>query len=186
MDSGVSVRKNTMTKTKLIISIVLPLTLVTLAGTKPLEAQGIKHENMQFEIGYKTVDRVEILENFFSKYNSPLRGNAKTFVAVADEYGIDYKLLPSISCMESTCGKNLIEGSYNPFGWGVYGNQHIAFDDYDHAIKTVGEGLHKNYFSKGFDTTYKIAPIYTPPNSNNWYRGVSWFEKQIDLVASNI
>lgn len=179
-------KQSKMTKLKIISSIFLPLTLITLAGTKPLEANEINSNNMAFTIGHKTVDRVEILENFFDKYNSPLKESAETFVKVADEYGIDYKLLPSISCMESTCGKFLIEGSNNPFGWGVYGNQHIAFETYDEAIETVGEGLHENYFSKGFDTTYKIAPIYTPPNSHNWYRGVSWFENQIDLVASTI
>ncbi len=183
-------KKNTVgalnSKLSIISSIVLPLTLVTLAGTKPLKAAEVKSNNMAYQIEYKTVDRVAILENFFDKYNSPLKGNAETFVKVADEYGIDYKLLPSISCMESTCGKFLIEGSHNPFGWGVYGNQYIAFENYDEAIQTVGEGLHKNYFSKGLDTTYEIAPVYTPPNSHNWYRGVSWFEKQIDIVAASI
>jgi len=140
-------------------------------------------KNMGFQIGYAKVDRVETLESFFDKYNSPLKGTAPKFIEVADKYNLDYTLLPSISCMESTCGKNLIEGSYNPFGWGVYGNQYIAFESYEEAIETVGEGLYEGYFSKGLDTPQKIAPVYTPPNSYNWYRGVTFFSNQINDLA---
>lgn len=160
--------------------------LITLAGTSVLDnaqAKGSKLNNPDFEIEYKRVDREEVLEIFFERYNSPLKPNAETFVDVADKYGIDYRLLPAISCMESTCGKFLIEDSYNPFGWGVYGNTYIDFDSYDEAIKVVGEGLNKNYFSKGYDTLKEIAPIYTPPNSTNWYRGVKFFTNEIDKIA---
>ena len=135
------------------------------------------------EIEYIRVDRVASLEKFFEKYKSPLIGSASTFVAVADLYDIDYRLLPSISCMESTCGKFLIEGSYNPFGWGIHGNNFIAFNSYDEAIQVVGEGLNKGYFSKGFDTIEEIAPIYTPPNPHNWARGVRFFSNQITAIA---
>jgi hypothetical protein len=88
--------------------------------------------------------------------------------------------------MESTCGKFLIEGSYNPFGWGIYGSNVIYFKNYDEAIKTVGEGLNKGYFSKGYNTLEKIAPIYTPPNSRNWANGVQWFSNEIDKAADKI
>lgn len=170
---------------KLINSIVLPLTLVTLVGLQPVEAAKETPKNMSFEIGYKKVDRVEVLEDFFSKYKSPLKENAKKFVEVADKYGMDYRLLPAISCMESTCGKHLLEGTYNPFGWGIYGKNFIAFESYDKAIEKVGEGIHKNYIARGFDTVSEIAPIYTPPNSHNWAKGVNWFSNQIDNIAFN-
>ena len=146
-------------------------------------AENLKPKNMAFEIGHKQVNRVEVLEKFFEKYKSPLKENAQTFVAVADKYGIDYTLLPSISCQESTCAKFLIEGSYNPFGWGVYGNQHIAFESYDQAIEAVGEGLYKGYFSKGLDELHEIAPVYTPPSNGSWYRGVTYFSNQIGDIA---
>jgi beta-N-acetylglucosaminidase len=123
------------------------------------------------------------LEKFLEKYKSPLKENAETFVQIADKYKIDYKLLPAIACMESTCGKALIEGTYNPFGWGIYGNHYISFESYDNAIEHVAKEMHKNYISRGFDTITEIAPIYTPPNSKNWARGVQWFSNQIDLVA---
>lgn len=168
------------------INLILFTSLaITFAGSKPAEAEAkvVKPQNMQFEIGYKKVDRVAALEKFFDKYKSPLRGHAKTFVEVADKYGIDYTLLPSISCQESTCAKFLIEGTYNPFGWGIYGNNFIAFESYDEAIQEVGKGLYKGYFSRGLDELHEIAPVYTPPSNGSWYRGVTYFSNQIGDIA---
>lgn len=174
-----------MIKTIRKISLILiALTLVILAGFAPTDTtRALEPENMAFDIGYKRVDRVAILERFFAEFNSPLESNAKTFVRVADEYNIDFALLPAIACQESTCGKFVIADSHNPFGWGIYGNQHIAFDSYEQAIEEVGAGLHAGYFSKGYDTLAEIAPIYTPPSNGSWYRGVTWFESQIGDIA---
>jgi len=139
----------------------------------------IEDSKMNFRVEYKKVDRKEALTKFFERYNSPLVNNVDKFIEVADIYGIDYRLIPSISCMESTCGKVLIKDSYNPFGWGIYGTNVIYFKNYDEAIKVVGEGLNKGYFAKGYDTVEEIAPIYTPPNHYNWKNGVTFFMNQI-------
>jgi hypothetical protein len=175
-------QKMTRNVTKVIL-IVLTLTLVILAGFSPVNEKVLETQNMAFEIGFKQVDRVEVLEKFFEKFNSPLAENSETFVRVADEYGIDYTLLPSIACQESTCAKFLIEGTYNPFGWGIYGDNYISFDSYDDAIEGVGKGLNDGYFAKGYDTLAEIAPIYTPPSNGSWYRGVNWFSSQIGDIA---
>lgn len=131
------------------------------------------------------VKKVRALEKFFESYKSPLKAHSKTFVAVAEKYNMDYRLLPAISCMESSCGKNLIEGSYNPFGWGIYGSNAIYFKNYDEAIETVGKGIKANYIEKGFDTPQKIAPIYTPPNHGNWLSGVTFFMEKIEPNADS-
>lgn len=131
------------------------------------------------------VEKVVNLEKFFKKNNSPLVNHSETFVEVAEKYGLDYRLLPAISCMESSCGKYLIEGSYNPFGWGIYGTNAIYFEDYDEAIETVGKGLKDNYLSRGFDTPQKIAPVYTPPNHVNWLNGVTYFMNSIENISDN-
>lgn len=128
------------------------------------------------------LSRKEVLEKFFEKYNSPLEENAQTFVEIADLYGIDYRILPAIACIESTCGKNIIEGSYNPFGWGIYGTNYIAFSSFDEAIKTVGEGLNKGYFSNGLDTVEEIALVYTPSNSYHWASNVKQFMYEMDSI----
>ncbi|MCA9308209.1 MAG: hypothetical protein R3B92_00395 [Patescibacteria group bacterium] len=139
-------------------------------------------EDDAFIIEGVKVDRVKTLETFFKKYNSPLAAHAQTFVNVADQYNIDYRLLPAISCMESTCAKFMPHESNNPFGWGVYGNSYISFANYDEAIETVGAGLNKGYFSKGLDTIEEIAPVYTPPNYVHWQSGVKYFTNKISEI----
>ena len=124
--------------------------------------------------------RTEALEGFFEEVNSPLKDQSDTFVEVADKYGLDYKLLPAISCIESSCGVKLIEGSYNPFGWGIYGNNAIYFESWEDAIETVGKGIRENYVSRGFNTPEKMAPIYTPPNSAKWLYAVKSFMYRIE------
>lgn len=169
-------------KTKITL-LILPMFLSIFTAFNAVLASNdnvlANSKSMTFEIGAKKIDRKQALTEFFELYNSPLIENVDTFIEIADKYEIDYRLIPAISCMESTCGKFLIEGSYNPFGWGIYGNNAIYFKNYDEAIKTVGEGLNKGYFAKGLNTVDKIAPVYTPPNSHNWKNGVNFFIKRI-------
>lgn len=162
--------------TLLIVAIALTANFVVFAFQEKKE---IKKYEVSFEVEFKQVNRKKALEGFFNKYNSPLKGNVDKFIEVADRYKIDYRIIPSISCMESTCGKFVIKDTYNPFGWGIYGNNAIYFKNYDEAIEVVGEGLNKGYFAKGYDTVEEIAPIYTPPNSTNWKNGVSFFMNEI-------
>jgi hypothetical protein len=141
------------------------------------------------EIDTGKEDKVNALKEFFEKQNSPLLENAKTFVDVAEKYNLDYRLLPAIACMESSCGKRLIPGSYNPFGWGIYGNNAIHFKSFDDAIETVGKGIHEKYVSRGLETPEEMAPVYTPPNPVKWKNGVNFFigkiedPKRIDVTA---
>ncbi len=152
-----------------------------LAAAEPAEIALVK-----VTIEFKEVNREEVLKAFFEDLKSPLAPHAKTFIEVADKYGLDYRLLPAISCMESTCGKRIIPESYNPFGWGIYGNTVTRFESFDKAIETVGKGLAENYVSKGFDTPRKIAPIYTPPNHVNWLSGVNYFFSKMETLEGQI
>ena len=126
------------------------------------------------------IDRAGSLEKFFESYNSPLKNNAETFITVADRYGIDYKLLPSIACLESTCARFLIPETHNPFGWG---GGRIYFKSYDEAIESVGKGLNEIYLSRGLDNAEKIAPVYNPPSPHTWTRGVNFFINKIEDVS---
>lgn len=151
----------------------------------------LNNQNREQEYDYKIssikVNRKQALEEFFNSYNSPLAQNAQTFIDVADKYGLDYRLLPAISCMESTCAKFYIEGSYNPFGWGIYGNNSIGFSSFDEAIETVGEGIYTGYVVKGADEPHEIAPIYTPPNHVKWLSGVRFFmNKMSEFEQDNV
>jgi len=171
------------TKTAYIVSILIPAFLVV---TTALYTGKDTNKNLQLNTQNTAIShedsRIAVLEKFFEKYNSPLKGHADTFVKTAEKYNIDYKLLPAISCMESTCGKRMLPNTYNPFGWGIYGKNFIAFKNFDEAIETVGAGLNKGYFAKGLDTVAEIAPIYTPPNSHNWKNGVNFFIYKMEEV----
>ena len=166
-----------------IVSVFLPSIFIVITAIilGSHNTRNIKNNSENKSITQNT-EKIEVLEKFFEKYNSPLKGHASTFVETADKYNIDYKLLPAISCMESTCGKRMIPNTYNPFGWGIYGDNYISFKSFDEAIKTVGDGLNKGYFSKGLNTVAKIAPVYTPPNSYNWRNGVTFFMNDMEKI----
>lgn len=182
----------TIAKLKAIGSIISPalFILVTVLIGGQLEREAVAKETyvatISGQIEAKTIDRELVLTRFFEKYNSPLLPFVKTFVEVADRYKIDFRLLPAISCIESSCGKRLIPGSYNPFGWGIYGDNVIRFASYDEAIEKVGEGLNKGYFSKGLNTPEKIAPVYTPPSHVHWLGKVKYFMNEMDTIQEGL
>lgn len=80
-------------------------------------------------------DRPEVLEKFFAKYRSPLAAHATAFVAAADRYGLDWRLMPSLVILESG-GRNLRNN--NVFGWG---NGYSRFPSVRDSVWTVAEIL---------------------------------------------
>lgn len=133
-----------------------------------------------YHIKAQKVDRIESLRAFFKSFDGPLEPYSEVFVQVADKYDLDYRLLPSIACLESSCGKFYIPDSNNPFGWGIYGNTVTKFKTMEECIDTVGRGLSENYIKKGYDTVEKIAPIYNPPNPIKWAGNVNYFFNKIN------
>lgn len=179
-------------KVYVVISLVVPVlfwlvTATILINPVTVAASSFTESGVEIttSIVGEHVNRHRILSEFFKKYKSPLAAHVDTFLAVADKYNIDYRLLPAISCTESTCGKFLIEDSYNPFGWGIYGKNAIHFKSYDEAIETVAAGLHKGYVSRGLDTPEEIEHIYTPPSKGSWRRATRFFMNQMDVIAEN-
>lgn len=59
--------------------------------------------------------RCDALAKFFKKYSSPLGKYAGDFILAADKHHLDFRLLPSISMVESSGGKYYSSG--NIFGW---------------------------------------------------------------------
>jgi hypothetical protein len=187
-----------MNKTKSAHSMIVGLFL--LAFSLPMAVYSAEPENAEKEeirileghqIGFKQADRVQVLTKFLEKYNSPFVGEAETFVRVADEKNLDYRLLPAISCMESTCGRFVLPDTYNAWGWGMSelalrNGTYIRFNSWEEGIETVGEGIAKNYADRGLDTPEKMAPVYTPPNYVNWNIGVRFFMGQMDDIALSI
>lgn len=125
-------------------------------------------------------NRERVLSQFLSRYNSPLRREAVHFIKTADRYNLDWRLLPAIAGMESTFGKFLLEGTYNPFGWG---GGYIYFDNFEDAIETVGRQLFLRF--NGRTTPEDIGPTYTPPNYVNWIRGVNYFMREMGKMEKS-
>ena len=114
--------------------------------------------------------RVLVIDNFLLRYGSPMIGHGKDFIAAADYYGLDWRLLPAIAFQESNLGKKIPSGSYNPFGWAIYTGKKsgVYFDSWSHSIFTVAAGVKKNYLDNGLATPETIAVRYTEDASPTW------------------
>jgi hypothetical protein len=93
---------------------------------------------------YQSDPRLSLLKKFFHKRNCPATSYASVFLEAADDYRLDWRLLPSISFLESTCGK--AARNNNLFGWG---NGEASFHSPQAGIHRVGyrlanSGLYKD------------------------------------------
>ena len=64
---------------------------------------------------YRNDPRLETLRNFFRDAECPAEHYATAFLEAADHYELDWRLLPSLSFVESTGGKSARHN--NLFGW---------------------------------------------------------------------
>lgn len=168
---------------KLIIYILITTTLLFLC-TFCARAQGVSDSSasLKTEAGEPGFDyRVENLRKFLEKYNSPLATYAEEFVTYADLNGLDYRLVPSISGVESTFGKYIPHNSYNAYGWA---NGDYNFTSWKDSIAHVSQTLKMSYIDKGAPTIAKIAKRYAPP-SVTWAGKVKFFVKKIDSLPLN-
>ncbi|WP_286165750.1 coiled-coil domain-containing protein [Olsenella uli] len=94
---------------------------------------------------------------------SPLAGQGTTFAEAAWEFGVDPRLSPAISMIESTQGRYCFL-PHNAWGWGS-----SSWDSWEEAIWDHVEGLAIGY---GGQLTYAGAQKYCPPNADFWYAGV--------------
>ncbi len=119
--------------------------------------------------------RVYTLRKFLAKNSSPLTPYSLDFIKLADYYGIDWRMVPAISGVESTFGKRIPAGSYNAYGWA---NGNYSFKSWPDSINTVSMTLRTKYIDKGAVSINRIAHIYAPP-SITWGRNVKFFVAKI-------
>lgn len=116
--------------------------------------------------------KVSNIENYLSKRNSPLSMYAHEFIDASDKYNIDYRLVASISIIESSGGKHCFK-PYNAWGWGKSG-----FKSWEDGIWQVSKGL-AGYYSDGLDQPSEIAYRYCPPSAKAWGNKVSYVMNMI-------
>jgi hypothetical protein len=120
------------------------------------------------------------LRSFFRKYNSPLYDDAEYIVALSDQYGFDYRLLPAIAMQESNLCKYIPENSYNCWGWGIYGDNVLRFKSYRETMQAVASGIKEHYIDQGLVTPESIMAKYTPPSKGSWSNGVTYFFNMLE------
>jgi murein DD-endopeptidase MepM/ murein hydrolase activator NlpD len=108
------------------------------------------------------------LKQYLRKRGSPLAPYAQLIAAVEHRYNLPQGLLAGIAAAETTFGTNPAAGRditdrHNAWGWGP----HIAFPSWEHAIRTIGRGLGKNYIAKGLTTPLAIGQKYAPSSDGN-------------------
>jgi len=64
---------------------------------------------------YRNDSRFQALSRFFDKLDCPAREYVAVFLEAADDFNLDWRLLPSLSYVESTGGK--AARNNNLFGW---------------------------------------------------------------------
>ncbi len=119
--------------------------------------------------------RGEIIKNYLEKYDSPLTAYSYYMVNVADEFGIDFRLIPAIARQESNLCKYIPTNTYNCWGWGIHSQGTLAFSSYEEGIRTVTEGLKREYINKGYTTPDEIMKKYTPLSDGSWAEAVNQF-----------
>lgn len=100
---------------------------------------------------------------FLKENNSLLADFSDVFIDAADEWNIDWRLLPAIAGLESGFGKRMIDGTYNAYGWA---GGYYPFFSWNHSIAYVSKNLREKYYNRGLNTPGKIGLVYAPPNPN--------------------
>ena len=101
-------------------------------------------------------NRCDALVKFFKRYSSPLEKYAGDFLLAADKHHLDWRLLPSISMVESSGGKYYSYG--NVFGWN---SGRARFRSISSGIHYVAAQFANSSIYKGKDTS-EILRTYNP------------------------
>lgn len=120
--------------------------------------------------------RVILVQNFLERHNSPLAEEdnfGQILVDLADEYDVDFRLLPAISMQESNLCKVTPPGSYNCLGLGVHERGTWHFESYEANFAAAVKILKNNYIDQGLTTPVEIMGKYTPKSNGSWANSVN-------------
>jgi hypothetical protein len=163
-----------------ITAVITPVHAELVAGTSA-KINYTQFSNKEYEYSQDLFIKRMAIKNFLLKYNAPLATETDAFIKACTQYDLDCYLLPAISGVESSFGRYLKPGTYNPFGWGQ-GN--IPFPSFSEAILAVGKGLRENYIDKGATSVDQIGRIYC--EGNTWAGKVIYFMNQFQKEEKNL
>lgn len=123
----------------------------------PVSAKPTKPTVVKFEAPIPKADpRTARLGRFLTRLHCPIANLAKDFVAAADKNKLDWRLLPSISIVESGGGKAFRNN--NIFGWG---NGNLKFDSIKAGLQEVAFKLGRSPLYRNRDSVGKLR-VYNP------------------------
>jgi len=105
---------------------------------------------------YRKDFRFAHIKRFFQRHRCPTEKLANAFVDAADRYHLDWRLLPSLSFVESTCGK--LARNNNLFGWD---SGRTDFPSLTAGIHQVGYRLANSRFYKNKELN-ELLVTYNP------------------------
>jgi len=124
------------------------------------------------------------IDAFLKKRGSPLAGYGNVFVAAGKKYGVDPRLVVSISGIESSFGQHIPQGTFNAWGWGPG----RPFASWNEGIATVTRGLAEKYIAQGLVTPDQIVSKYAPGSAgndeSNWAKVVNGFMSDLGAPLS--
>jgi hypothetical protein len=154
-----------------IIVSLFALSIAPMTQAEAPDPKDLVHSQNIIVDGLTQAERAAKIDAFYRQWNLPLTGYGMAFVQAADTYNLDWKLLAAKGFIESTGGKFMIKGTYNPFGWG---SGKIKFSSYEDAILKITEHLAgqnpataKYYAGKTVDG---IIDTYNPPSIRHDYK----------------
>jgi hypothetical protein len=104
--------------------------------------------------------RIARLERFFGIYHCPTPYLVSEYLRAADDYQLDYRLLPAISIRETQCGATTTENNR----WG-FRNGEYNFPSLEAGIEFMAQRLAEHVYYKGKSLqqklfTYNPLPAY--------------------------
>ena len=107
---------------------------------------------------YTRDSRFRRITTFFQKRSCPMEKYAAELVAVADQYELDWRLLPSLALVESSGGK--VYTNNNVFGWDSCKRR---FPSIQAGIRVVAERLANSPYYRGKSLEDKLRAYNQNP-----------------------
>lgn len=129
--------------------------------------------------------RPVVVENYLTKYKSPMAGQGEFIVTKAEDlgkrFGVDSTYLSyltiAIAQNESNLGKKMPANCHNAWGYGIHSAGTLCFGSWEEGITRFMTGVAEDFIAKrGLETPEQIMTRYTPHSPNGvWAKSVKSF-----------
>ncbi|NCN87716.1 MAG: hypothetical protein GW941_02360 [Candidatus Pacebacteria bacterium] len=121
-----------------------------------------------------------IVANFLERYNSPMKPYeyyGARLVEIADQNGLDFRLMPAIAMQESQLCKAVNPGApHNCLGFGIHKRGTLDFESYEAGFERAAREIKERYVDIGLETPEQIMTKYTPSSPNGaWAEAIKQF-----------